>query len=193
MSTVLERVVRRETHSPRTIWAVIVLILIALGAIYLGIEIVLALAGVPALLVRPAAGWEWLAGLPDLQPQSAVVAGGIVLGLLGLLLLLIGIAPGRRAKHQLGVTDHPVLVDNAVIASAVAEDVRRELDLSRGGVRVGVSHRAADVTVRPEPGQVVEKEDVRAVAEARLAEYQPSPAIKVHVRVLEDAQQGGSR
>lgn len=182
-SAVLERVVRRETHSPRTVATVIVLVLVALAAIYVGIEIVLHLLGVGPLLVAPGVALTWLEGLPEVQPQALVVAVGVLVAIAGIVLVWLALGPGRRPKHQLGVSSHAVVVDNGVIASSIAEQVRRELDLSKGAVVVGISHRGADVTVRPEPGQFVEKSQVRSVVESELAGYDLSPRVRVRARV----------
>jgi len=188
MSTpVLRRVVRRETHSPRTVPTVIVLVLVALAAIYAGTEIVLRLLGVGPLLVAPGAALAWMTAAPEALPQAAVVAVGAAAAVAGVVLVWLSLSPGRRPKHQLGISSRAVLVDNGVIASAVAERVRRELDLSKGSVVVGVGHTVADVTVRPEPGQLVEKTHVRSVAEIELASYDLVPRVKVRARVLRSA------
>lgn len=193
MSTsVLKRVVRRETHSPRTVATVIVLVISVTAAVYVGVEIVLRLLGVGPLLVTPGAALAWLAELPQAQPRALVVVGGAVAVLAGLVLVWLALSPGRLSKHQLGVSAHTVVADNGVIASAVAERVRRELDLSRDGVVVGVSHRGADVTVRPEPGHDIDKAQVRSVAEAELAPYESSPRLRVRARVQRRDRAGGA-
>lgn len=185
-SAVLKRVVRRETHSPRTVSTVIVLALVVVAAIYVGVEIVLHLLGVGPFLVAPGAALTWLQELPD-QHQGLVVAGGLLVAVAGVVLVWFALGAGRRPKHELGSSSYAVLVDNGVIASSVAERVRRELDLSKGAVVVGVGHRSADITVRPEPGQPVDRRHVRAVAESELAGYELSPRVKVRARVLRAA------
>ncbi|GAA3663660.1 DNA/RNA endonuclease G [Microbacterium marinilacus] len=193
MSTqVLKRVVRRETHSPRTVVTVVLLVLIALAAVYTGVEIVLSLAGAGPLLVAPGAALAWLVALPGAQPQSAVVAGAAVVAVIGVILVWLALSPGRLPKHQLGLSEHAVVVDNGVIASAVAERVRRELDLPRDGVVVGIGHRGADVTVRPEPGRRIDRSEVREAAEAELQTYSSSPALKVRARVQRTAETEGA-
>lgn len=188
MSTpALRRVVRRETHSPRTVVTVIVLVLVALAAIYVGSEIVLRLLGVGPLLVAPGAALAWMTAVPEALPQAAVVAVGAAAAVAGVILVWLSLSSGRLPKHQLGVSSHAVLVDNGVIASSVGEQVRRELDLSKGAVVVGVGHRVADVTVRPEPGQPIDKARVRSVAETELAGYHLVPPVKVRARVLRSA------
>lgn len=189
-SAVLKRVARRETHSPRTIATVVVLALVALAAIYAGVEIVLHLLGAGPLLVAPGAALMWLQEPPD-QYQSLVVAGALLSVVAGMVLAWLALSPGRRPKHELGSSSYAVIVDNGVIASAVAERVRRELDLSKGAVVVSVGHRSADITVRPEPGQPIERRQVRTVAESELTGYELSPRVKVRARVLRAADMEG--
>lgn len=186
----LKRVVRRETHSPRTVATVVVLALVALVSIYVGIEIVLRLRGVDPLLVAPGTALTWLQELPD-QPPGLVVAGGLLAAVAGVPLVWLALGPGRRPKHELGSSSYAVIVDNGVIASSVAERVRRELDLAKGAVVVGVGHRSADIAVRPEPGQPVDGRHVRTVAEFELAGYELLPRVKVRARVLHAADPEG--
>lgn len=190
-ATVLKRVVRRETHSPRTVVAIIVLVVATLAAIYTGVEVVLYIFGFGPFLVTPGAAMAWLTMLPDEVPKAAVVVGGTVIAAMGLMLVWLAVGPGRRPKHELAGSSHAVVVDNGVIASAVAERVRRELDLSRTSVVVGIGHRSADVTVRPEPGQAINKARLREIAEAELAQYDLAPHVRVHVRVVPAADTGG--
>ncbi|KIP52825.1 DUF6286 domain-containing protein [Leucobacter komagatae] len=192
-NAVLQRVVRRETHSPRTVITVVVLVIIIAAAAYVGTELVLRLLGAGPLLAAPGAALTWLADLPDLEPVAGVGAAGAVVALVGIVLVWFALAPGRLSKHQLGDSTHSVVVDNGVIASAVAERVRRELDLSKDGVVVGIGHRSADVTVRPEPGQVVTSDEVRAAAQDELAGYGLAPAVRVRARVQHRAETGGSK
>jgi len=187
-NTVMTRVVRREMHSPRTVMTVVVLSLVVAAAVYAGIEIVLHLLGASPLLVAPGAALAWVVELPTAEPRAAVVAGASAVAIVGAVLLWFALAPGRRPKHALGVTGHAVIVDNGVIASAVAERVRRELDIPKGAVVVGIGHRTADVTVRPEPGQVVDRARVRSIAGEELNGYAPEPRLKVRARVLQSTE-----
>ncbi|MGW9021850.1 DUF6286 domain-containing protein [Leucobacter chromiiresistens] len=191
---VLHRGVRRETHSPRTVAAVIVLVVLAAAAVFAGIEIVRWLAGLGPLLVAPGDGLRALTGLPEAEPQAAVVAGGAVAAIAGLALVWLAVAPGRRPRHSL--SGHPIAVvcDNGVLASAVAEQLRRSLDLAPGAVVVGVGSRSIDVTVRPAPGQTIEKDRVRDLAAEEVARYDLSPSPKVHARIAKPADgEGGER
>jgi hypothetical protein len=114
----------------------------------------------------------------------------VLVGLVGLVLVVLALTPGRRPKHRLAVTEHAVLADNGVIATSLAERVRREFDLAKGGVTVGVAHRSADLTVQPEPGQVLDRDQLRAVAEQELSGYALEPQLRVHVRVRQPRETG---
>jgi len=183
-SPVLRRAVRREMHSPRTVATVIVLLLVMAGAVLAGIEIVLHLAGVGPLLITPGAALGWVSTALTALPQPTVVAVGGVVVVVGVVIVALGVTPGRRPRHVLDGSPHAVLVDNGVIASSVAERVRRELDLAHGAVIVGVGHRSADVAVRPEPGQIVDRSALREIAERELAGYRLTPRVRVRTRIV---------
>src|SRR5690606_15467391 len=127
---VLRRVIRRETHSPRSGAATVVLLLVIAAAVYVGVEIVLDLLGAAPLLVAPGVALAWLVELPRYAPAGLIVAGAIG-AFVGVLLISIAVTPGRRPKHRLGAVPHAVVVDNGVVAAAVADRVRRELDLTK--------------------------------------------------------------
>ena len=182
MSTpVLRRVVRRETHSPRTVAMFVAVILLILALAYIGLEIVLNLAAQPALLLGPAAAGGWLVGLPTAQPEGLVIAGSVVLALIGIVFLVLALTPGRLSKHTLEAGDRAVVVDNGVIASALAQHLSEETGLARDSITVGVGHRGVDVTVRPGAGIPLDKGAVKSAAEAELQTYRcllytsPSP------------------
>ncbi len=101
-SAVLKRVVRRETHSPRTVATVIVLVLVAVAAIYVGVEIVLHLLGVGPFLVAPGAALTWLQELPD-QHQGLVVAGGLIAVVAGVVLVWLALGARPKAEASAGI------------------------------------------------------------------------------------------
>ncbi|WP_065569818.1 DUF6286 domain-containing protein [Microbacterium oleivorans] len=180
---VLRRVVRRETHSPRSVaFAVVVLIGIAL-ALYVAVELILALAAQPALLVRPMAALESLAGLPSNAPVAAGVAGGLVAAALGLWLVILALAPGRLSKHEVDAGGRVAVVDNGVLASSLAQRVSDEIGIARDRVTVGVAHRSVDVTVRPGAGIPVDKAQVTSLADAEIASLKLARPVRTRVRI----------
>lgn len=185
------RIVRRETHSPRTAALIIAVVLVILLLAYCGTEIVLDLLGRPALLVAPADAGTWLVKLPTLHPTSAIVTGGIILAVIGLALIVLSVTPGRRAKHEMLWNDRAVVVDNGVIAAAVAYRICTETGLSRDQVTVSVTHRTAEATLRPGGGIAFDASPVRTIMNDEIAGYRLSPKVATRVRV--DARGGFSR
>lgn len=182
-SPAFRRILRRETHSPRTVAMFIAVIALILALIYAGIEVVLWLAGRSALLVGPGVAAAWLIALPTLQPVALIIASGIVIVLLGLVCLWFALTPGRLAKHQMAAGDRAVLVDNGVIASAVAQHLSDKTGISRDDLSVGVSHRTVDVTVRPQLGMPVDLDPIRQVTQTEVDSYQLTPRPRTRVRV----------
>lgn len=184
MSTpVLRRVIRRETHSPRTVAMFVAVILLILALAYIGLEIVLSLAAQPALLLGPAAAGGWLVGLPTAQPAGLVIAGSVVLALIGVILIWLAVTPGRLSRHTLDAGDRAVVVDNGVIASALAQHLSDETGLARDDITVGVGHRIVDVSVRPGAGVPLDKNEVQAAAEAELQTYRLTRNVRTRVRI----------
>lgn len=184
MSTpVLRRVVRRETHSPRTVAMFVAVILLILALAYIGLEIVLSLAAQPALLLGPAAAGGWLVGLPTAQPAGLVIAGSVALALIGIVFVVLALTPGRLSKHTLESGDRAVVVDNGVIASALAQHLSEETGLARDSITVGVGHRSVDVTVRPGVGIPLDKNEVQSAAEAELQTYRLTRSVRTRVRI----------
>ena len=184
MSTpVLRRVIRRETHSPRTVAMFVAVVLLILALAYIGLEIVLSLAAQPALLVGPAAAAGWLIGLPTAQPAGLVIAGSVVLALIGLVFIVLAVTPGRLSRHVLDAGGRAVVVDNGVIASALAQHLAEETGLARDSITVGVGHRTVDVTVRPGIGVPLDKADVQSAAEAELQTYRLTDKVRTRVRI----------
>lgn len=184
MSTpVLRRVVRRETHSPRTVATFVAVILLILALAYIGLEIVLNLAAQPALLVGPAAAGGWLLGLPTAQPAGLVIAGSAVLAIIGVVFVILAITPGRLSKHTLEAGDRAVVVDNGVIASALAQHLSDQTGLARENITVGVGHRSVDVTVRPGAGIPLDKSMVQSAVELELETYRLTRNVRTRVRI----------
>lgn len=182
-SPTLRRVIRRETHSPRTVAMIVAVVILVLGLAYVGVELVLYLAAQPALFVSPAAAWSWLLGAPAASPGGFIVAGSIVLAVLGVLLVWLAIAPGRLSKHTFADEDRAIVVDNGVIASALAQRLSEDTGLVRDAIVVGVAHRRIDITLRPDAVVAIEAADVRAFADAEISSYRLSRAVRTSVRV----------
>jgi hypothetical protein len=180
---VLRRVVRRETHSPRSAAFALVVLLAIIVSLYVAVELILALAALPPLLVRPMAALEWVAALPTDVPVAAVVAGGLVVAALGAWLLVLALAPGRLSKHEVDAGGRAAVVDNGVLAAALAQRVSDETGIARDRVTVGVAHRSVDITVRPGSGIPVDKSQVTALADAEIASLKLARSVRTRVRI----------
>jgi cytochrome oxidase assembly protein ShyY1 len=119
MSTpALRRVLRRESHSPRTVAMVIAVALMILVLAYLG-------TGAKNRNTNPMTA--------STAPARTMIHPGRSVG-----------SPIRKracASGQMRFGDRAVLVDNGVIASSVARHLSEETGLSREDITVGVSHR----------------------------------------------------
>ena len=176
-------IVRRETHSPRTVTTIVLAVVIALACVYAGTELVLRMLGQPPLLVTPEAALDWLAALPTLQPLGAISAGGIVLALIGLLLMLHAIRSGRLARHQMVHEGRAVIVDNGVLASSIARTVALVAGIPQSQALVSVSHRRVIVDVTPTSGIPVDEAEIRAAVADEIASYDLRPPVRHTVRI----------
>ena len=183
MSTpALKRVVRRETHSPRSVAMIIAVTVLILALAYVGVETVLYLAGQPALLLGPVTGLGWLIGLPS-QPVALTIVGAVVLAVIGVVLIVLAVSPGRLPRQEAAHESRAVVIDNGVIAAALAQRVATETGIPRDRVRVGVSHRTADVTVEPGAGVPLTRDEVRVAADDELSGYGLARPLRVRVRI----------
>ncbi|WP_144783473.1 DUF6286 domain-containing protein [Microbacterium sp. BH-3-3-3] len=181
--TVLRTVVRRETHSPRTVAMLVVVVLLLLALAYAAVEIILDLSGAQPLLVAPGEALNAVVAAPTALMPVAFIVGGIILALIGLIVLVLALKPGRLSRHEMSWGERAVVVDNGVVASALAQHLSNESGIARGDIVVGVAHRSVDVTVRPPVGIPVDEAQLRRVVDEEVTSYKLSPAVRTHLRV----------
>lgn len=181
--TVLRTVVRRETHSPRTVAMLVVVVLLLLALAYAAVEIILDLSGAQPLLVAPGEALNAVVAAPTALMPVAFIVGGIVLAIVGLIVLVLGLKPGRLSRHEMSWGERAVVVDNGVVASALAQHLSNESGISRDDIVVGVAHRSVDVTVRPPVGIPVDEAQLRHIVDEEVTSYKLSPAVRTHLRV----------
>jgi hypothetical protein len=184
----MRRVLHRETHSTRAAAAiaaaVLVMVLAAYGLLEAGVHAI----GQPAWLIEPQVAAQRLVALPaGISPLLLGVIGAVV-AMVGLVFLLNGILPGRRARHRLSVagqaTGGPaVVVDDEVIASSLARRARLAANVTPEQVMVVVSQRQVLVNVRPTSGVPVDEAAVMAAIQDELDQMalEPSPAARINV------------
>jgi len=174
------RISRRETRSPRSTLAIVVaIILIALFA-WAGAEIILRLVSQPPLLVSMPALATRIVRLPS-YPFALVILIGIVIAVVGLILMVVSITAGRLARHQVASERSAVIVDNEVIASALARHAAFAGNVDPDNVRVSVSHRTAVVRLTPASGIPVSKSEVEDAVSKQLDSYNLTPSVRSKV------------
>lgn len=182
------RLIRRETHSPRSTSAIALAIVLIVLFAWLGTEIMLDLIGARALLASPGDMAAFVVTAQADYP-AAFGAVGIVVALLGVVLIANALSPGRRARHEL-LTGRPVIVDNEVIASALARRAATIARVDPDNCTVSVSHRRAVVHVTPTSGQPIDRDAVLAAVTEQLESFELRPAVTARVVVAEQARVG---
>ena len=181
MTDFTQRILRRETHSPRSAMAVGAWVLVTVLAVYALLEMMLAALGQPHWLVHPMDAFQWIARLPGNYSPLLLGAAGVFLALVGLVFLGHGVLPGRRARHVIAHPRVAIVVDDEVIASALAKCARMAAGVTREQVMVVVSARLVQVNVRPTSGIRISESDIKAAVEDQLAAMvlEPAPAVLV--------------
>jgi hypothetical protein len=179
----MSRVLRRETHSSRAVLAGIAALIVGLLAIYALLESTLRAIGQPAWLLDPLSAAQAAADLPDGVPPLLLGALGAVLAMLGLIFFLNAVLPGKRARHTLPDGRVAVVVDDEVIASALARRARLAAGVVQEQVLVVVSQREVVVNVRPTSGIPVDEAGIRSAVEqeVRAMALVPEPAVRVNL------------
>ncbi|TFB95903.1 DUF6286 domain-containing protein [Cryobacterium sp. HLT2-28] len=154
-----QRISRRELHSPRSVAAITLAILAIVVLGWLIIEIVSNLLGRPGLLATPAGMVGAVAGISS-APAVLIAGLGAAGVLLGLLLLVVAVTPGRRSRHLLQSERAATIVDDEVIASALAREAARVAGLAPDNARVTVTRGRALVHLTPTSGTAIDQQAV---------------------------------
>jgi hypothetical protein len=182
-SAAYRRIVRRETHSPRSGFAILLAVLVLLVAAWLVTETVLVLVGAPPLLSTPGALVDGALALPTAVLPAALVTAGIVVAALGLVCVLVAVLPGRRPRHQGPTGRTALVVDDRAIASALARRAARAAGIDPDNVVVTVGRRAAEVRLSRSSGWAIDTEAVEAAVAHELKRLDLSPALRPTVAV----------
>lgn len=183
-----QRILYRETHSSRAVVASIAAVLVVVACAYGLLEAAVHAIGQPAWLIEPQTAAERIVALPSGISPLLLGALGAVLAMIGLFFLLNAVLPGRRARHVLNGqaadwNSPAVVVDDEVIASALARRARLAANVTPEQVMVVVSRRQIAVNVRPTSGVPVDEAVVLAAVEGELGEMALDPAPEVRVNL----------
>jgi len=181
-----ELILRRETHSSRARPAIVAAIVISLLAIYGLLESMLRVLGQPPWLIDPLTAAQRIADLPN--GISAMLLGviGAAIFLVGLIFFCNGVLPGRRARHVVPDPRVAAVVDDGVVASALARRARTAAGVTREQVVVVVSARAVQVNVRPTSGISLDETRIQGAVEDEIARMglDPSPTVTVQLSTM---------
>lgn len=180
-----DRLRQRELTSSRAPASIFAAVLVVVACIYALFEVALKSLGQPALLAPPETWWASIENLPRTGDPVLLVAGGVLLLLLGLIFLAQGLVRGRRARHAISYGESVIVVDDQVIAATLARRARTEAGVVPEQVLVVVNHERVEVQLRPTSGSPVDAGQIRAAVEDELRSNQIIPMPTVNVRVAE--------
>lgn len=179
----LDRILARETTSSRAAASVIAAVLVIGLCGYALLETAVRAVGQPPWLIDPQTAAERITALPAGVPPLLLGAAGAVVFVAGLFFFLNAVLPGRRARHVLANPRAAVVVDDEVIASALARRARLAANVTQEQVMVVVSRREVQVNVRPTSGVPLQAADIQAAVEDELRDMAPSPLPVVRVNL----------
>jgi hypothetical protein len=177
------RVLRRETHESRslsTVGAMLLLLVVAAAVVFAAVLVFLdqRVGG-----LDPRAVVDTAVAAPRGLDPTVVVGVGAVVAFVGLVLLVKGITPGRRARHTMPSDRLAVVVDDEVLASAAARAARGATRLGPDAVVGTVGRRTVDVVLRPAAGVDVPAVAAKDAVDRELAQIDVVPAVHTRVRV----------
>ena len=178
-----EQILKRETHSSRATASIIAAVLVIALCVYALLETAVRAVGQPPWLVDPQTAAEQVVALPNGAPPLLLGVVGAVLVMAGLYFVLNAVLPGRRARHVLRDRRAAVVVDDEVIASALARRARLAANVSQEQVMVTVSRQQVEVNVRPTSGVPLRRDSVLAAVQDELRDMGLSPAPEVRINV----------
>ena len=178
-----QRILARETTSSRAGAAVVAAILVIAVCGYALLETAVRAVGQPPWLIDPQTAADRVTALPAGVPPVLLGTVGAILLAAGVGFVLAAILPGRRARHILADPRAAVVVDDEVIASALARRARLAANVTQEQVMVVVSRREVQVNVRPTSGVPLSTGDLQAAVEAELRDMAPEPMPAVRVNV----------
>lgn len=176
-------ILQRETQSSRAGVAVVAGVLVIVLCAYALLEAAVRAIGQPPWLIDPQTAAQRIVALPEgIPPLLLGVTGGVVF-MAGLFFFLSAVLPGRKARHILQDPRAGVLVDDEIIAAALARRARLAANVTPEQVMVVVSRHQAVVNVRPTSGVPVRHDDVLAAVQDELTRMAPSPMPDVRVNL----------
>ncbi|MBO9039986.1 DUF6286 domain-containing protein [Curtobacterium flaccumfaciens] len=178
------RIRRRSVHRSRSTAVAVALVVLALVAAWIGTEAVLSAIGRPPLVADPQTVVD-----TALRPDAAfvtvveVVAGALVV--LGVVLVVLALKPGRKHRSVVEHERGAVVIDTRIVASTAANAAGMAAGVPEGNASATARGRTTEVRIVPVTGVPVDEASVRAAVVERLSGLDERFGRRVRVRVEE--------
>ncbi|MCS5506849.1 DUF6286 domain-containing protein [Curtobacterium flaccumfaciens] len=182
--SVERRIRRRSVHRSRSTAVAVALVVLALVAAWIGTESVLSAIGRPPLVADPQTVVD-----TALRPDAAfvtiveVIAG--VLVVLGVVLVVLALKPGRQHRSVVEHERGAVVIDARILASTAANAAGMAAGVPEGNASATARGRSTEVRIVPVTGVPVDEASVRAAVVERLSGLDERFGRRVRVRVEE--------
>jgi hypothetical protein len=182
--SVERRILRRSVHRSRSTAVAVALVVLALVAAWIGTEAVLSAIGRPPLVADPQTVVD-----TALRPDAAfvtiveVIAG--VLVVLGVVLVVLALKPGRQRRSVVEHERGAVVIDARIVASTAANAAGTAAGVPEGNASATARGRSTEVRIVPVTGVPVDEASVRAAVVERLSGLDERFGRRVRVRVEE--------
>ena len=182
--SVERRIRRRSVHRSRSTAVAVALVVLALVAAWIGTEAVLSAIGRPPLVADPQTVVD-----TALRPDAAfvtiveVIAG--VLIVLGVVLVVLALKPGRQHRSVVEHERGAVVIDARIVASTAANAAGMAAGVPEGNASATARGRSTEVRIVPVTGVPVDEASVRAAVVERLSGLDERFGRRVRVRVEE--------
>ncbi|MBT1607587.1 DUF6286 domain-containing protein [Curtobacterium flaccumfaciens] len=182
--SVERRIRRRSVHRSRSTAVAVALVVLALVAAWIGTESVLSAIGRPPLVADPQTVVD-TALRPDAAFVTIVEAIAGVLVVLGVVLVVLALKPGRQHRSVVEHERGAVVIDARILASTAANAAGMAAGVPEGNASATARGRSTEVRIVPVTGVPVDEASVRAAVVERLSGLDERFGRRVRVRVEE--------
>jgi hypothetical protein len=176
------RMQRRSVHRSRSTAVSVALAVLALVAIWVGLEAVLAAVGAHPLLVDPQSAVD-AALRPTTAGTTITVAAAVVLAAIGVVLVVLAVAPGRMHRRPVALERAVVVVDDRIVASTAVNAAGQAAGIGPDQIEAWTRGKTVGVRIRPTTGIPVNEQTVEHAVAERLAALDDRIARRVRVEI----------
>lgn len=182
--SVERRIRRRSVHRSRSTAVAVALVVLAVVAAWIGTESVLRAIGRPPLLADPQTAVD-----AALQPDAAFVTIAeviaVVLVVLGIVLIVLALKPGRQHRSVVQHDRGAVVIDTRIVASTAANAAGTAAGVPEGNASATARGRRTEVRIVPVTGIPVDEQAVQAAVRDRLSGLDERFGQNIRVRIDE--------